>query len=405
MFYDKLGYITLKKKEVEDLSKKQLNVGLVGYKFMGKAHSNAYRQAGMFFELPVTVNMKTLCGREEAWVKDTAEKYGWEGYATDWKNLAADPDIDIVDICTPSNAHKEIAVEAAKAGKHIFCEKPLALSLADAREMLAEAQKTGVKHQIGFNYRFAPAVRLAKKMIDEGRLGRIFHYRGKYLQDFVMDPNFPLVWRLDKKVCGSGAHGDLGAHIIDLARFLVGDFKSVTGMSKTFIKQRPLAERMEGLTASASDTEMGEVHVDDATCFVAEFESGALATIESTRFAKGHKNDLSFEINGEKGSLRFELERMNELWYFNAEDEEGFQGFRLIQASEGVHPYMHAWWPVGHVIGYEHTFVHEMVEFFNAIANNTPTSPDFGDGVRCSQILEAVDISIERRAWVDVASI
>ncbi|HHZ14322.1 MAG TPA: Gfo/Idh/MocA family oxidoreductase [Clostridiales bacterium] len=386
--------------------KDTLNIGLVGYKFMGKAHSNAFRKVGMFFEPGLKVNMKAICGRDEEWVKESAEKFGWEGYETSWENLVKRDDIDVIDITAPSNFHKEIAIAAAEAGKHVFCEKPLALNLKDAREMLEVVKKANVKHQIGFNYRFAPAVQLAKKLIDEGKIGKIYHYRAHYLQDFIIDPGFPLVWRLDKDVAGSGSHGDLGAHFVDLARFLVGEFDEVIGMSETFIKERPIVERMTGLTATAQEgAEMGKVTVDDATIFMARFKNGALGSFEATRFAAGHKNDMFFEINGSKGSIRFSVERMNELEYYSVEDEEGLQGFRLIQVTEDIHPYADAWWPVGHVIGYEHTFVHEMYEFIEAIAKDKPTNPDFNDGVKCSQILEAVDVSIENRQWIEVDSL
>ena len=383
-----------------------LNIGLVGYKFMGKAHSNAYSRLGMFFDCSVQVTKKAICGRDQNWVAKSAEKFGWESCETSWKKLVSREDIDVIDITAPSNVHKEIALAAAANGKHIFCEKPLALTLSDAREMYDAAVKNKVKHQIGFNYRFAPAVQLAKNMIAAGKLGTIRHVRASYLQDFIIDPDFPLVWRLQKDVCGSGSLGDLGAHFIDLARFLVGDIKTVMGMQKTFIKKRPIVERMTGLSASAAaDAPMGEVDVDDGTVFLAEFENGALGVFEATRFAQGHKNDLSIEINGDRGSVKFVFERMNELQYFSADDEPGLQGFRLIQASEGIHPYMHAWWPAGHVIGYEHTFVHEMYEYVESIANDNPTSPDFYDGVKCSQIIEAVELASQRRAAVDVDSL
>ena len=385
---------------------KNLNIGMVGYKFMGKAHSNAYQRLGMFFDGAAKVNLKAICGRDEEWVKASAAKYGWEGYETSWKKLIERDDIDIIDINAPSDTHHDIAIAAAGNGKHIFCEKPLALNLAHAREMYDCVRKNNVKHQIGFNYRFAPAVQLAKQMIDSGKLGTIRHVRAYYLQDYIIDPEFPLVWRLQKDVCGSGSLGDLGAHFIDLSRFLVGDIKTVMGMSKTFITERPIVERMTGLTATATaDAPRGKVEVDDGTVFVTEFENGALGVFEATRFAQGHKNDLFIEINGDKGSIKYVFERMNELQYFNAEDDSGLQGFRLIQASEGGHPYMYAWWPVGHVIGYEQTFVHEMYEFTEAIANDTATSPDFYDGVKCSQIIEAVELSSQRRAAVDVDSL
>ena len=386
--------------------KKQINVGLVGYKFMGKAHSNALSKLKMFFDLDAEIVRKVLCGRDKDAVAKAAAKFGWETYETSWEKLVAREDIDVIDITTPSNQHKEIAIAAAENKKHVFCEKPLALSANDAREIIAAVEKSGVKHQVGFNYRFAPAVALAKKMIDDGKLGKIFHFRGKYLQDFIIDPSFPLIWRLYKDLAGSGSHGDLGAHVIDLARYLVGDFESVMGMAKTFVKERPIVKEMTGLSASAAEgSEMGKVTVDDATIFVTEFENGALGTFEATRFAAGHTNDMSFEINGEKGSLRFDLLRINELEYFNAQDETGLKGFRNIQVTESVHKYADAWWPPGHVIGYEHTFVHEFYEFFNAIIHDKTAIPSFYDGMKCCQILEAVDKSAAEGRLVKVSEI
>lgn len=384
----------------------EIGIGLVGYKFMGKAHSNAFQRLNMFFNPSSKILMKAICGRDEQWVREAAAKYGWEGCETSWERLVARDDINTVDITAPSNVHKEIAIAAAQNGKNIFCEKPLALNVKDARQMLEAVEKSGVRHQIGFNYRFTPAVALAKKIIDEGRLGQIYHFRAKYLQDWIINPDFPLVWRLDKNIAGSGSHGDLGAHIIDLARFLVGEFKSVIGIEKTFIKERPIVGQMTGLSARAGDTSIkGKVTVDDATMFLTEFQNGALGSFEATRLAAGNRNGMSFEINGSKGSLKFNFERMNELQYYNADDPEGLQGFRLIQASEEVHPYMSSWWPAGHGIGYEHTFVHEMYEFVEAIANDTKTSPDFYDGMKCSQVLEAVEKSIAERQWVQVDEI
>ncbi len=385
---------------------KELNIGLIGYKFMGKAHSNAFARLPMFFDCDAAVNRKCICGRDPEWVAKAAATLGWDEHETAWQKLVSRSDIDVIDITAPSNAHKEIAIAAAENGKHVFCEKPLALNLSDAREMLETVKKTGVKHQIGFNYRFAPAIQLAKKIIDDGKLGTIRHVRASYLQDFITDPEFPLVWRLQKSVCGSGSLGDLGAHFIDLARYLVGDFKSVMGIQKTFVTSRPLVERMEGLSANAqADAPRGTVDVDDGTVFVAEFENGALGVFEATRFSAGHKNDLFIEVSGDRGSVKFTFERMNELQYFSADDEDGLQGFRLIQASEGGHPYMSHWWPVGHVIGYEHTFVHEMYEFVQSIVKDTPTCPDFADGVECSRVIEAVELSASRRAMVDIASL
>ena len=385
---------------------KHINFGLVGYKFMGKAHSDAMARLPRFFDMDAELNMKVLCGRDREWVTEAAARYGWAEVETDWRKLVARDDIDAIDITAPSNAHKDIAIAAAQAGKHIFCEKPLALNLADSRAMLEAAQRANIRHQVGFNYRFAPALVLAKKLIDSGKLGKIFHFRGRFLQDWIIDPDFPKVWRLDKSVCGSGSLGDLGAHVIDAARYLVGDIACVTGMSKTFVKARPVVEKMTGLSGkAAADAPRAIVDVDDATMFSCEFECGALGLFEATRFAMGHKNDMALEVNGEFGSIRFSFERMNELEYFCASDEPGEQGWRLIQASEGIHPYMEHWWPTGHVIGFPETFCHELFEFVQAIATERDCAPSFADGVACAQIMEAVDLSIARRAWVDVTSL
>ena len=386
---------------------KTLNFGLVGYKFMGKAHSDALERLPRFFDMDMQIRRKALCGRDPEWAQQAAAKYGWDEVETDWRKLVARPDIDVIDITAPSNAHKDIAIAAAENGKHIFCEKPLALTLADSREMLAAAKKAEVRHQIGFNYRFAPALVLAKKLIDSGKLGKIFHFRGHFLQDWIIDPDFPKVWRLDKAVCGSGSLGDLGAHVIDAARYLVGDIASVTGMSKTFVKTRPVVARMTGLSGKADEDAPREpVDVDDATSFVCEFECGALGMFEATRFALGHKNDMSLEVNGEHGSIRFSFERMNELEYFNGDDEPGEQGWRMIQVSEGgVHPYWDRWWPAGHVIGFPETFCHELFEFVQCVAQGKDCVPSFVDGVKCAQIMEAVELSVERKAWVDVAEL
>jgi len=383
---------------------KKINVGLVGYKFMGKAHSNAYSDVAMFFDMDAEPVMKAVCGRNEEGVKAAAQKFGWEGYETDWEKLVKRDDIDLIDVTAPSNFHKEISLGAIEAGKHIFCEKPLALNLADAREMLQAAEEAGVKHMINFNYRTAPAVALAKKMIDDGLLGKIYHFRGVYLQDWIIDPEFPIVWRLDASVAGSGSHGDLNAHIIDIARFLVGDFEAVVGMEETFIKKRPLTEvgTTGGLTAVATGG-MGEVTVDDATLFLTRFTNGALGSFEATRFAAGRKNHNRFEVNGSKGSVVFNLERMNELEYYNCDDPEGLQGFRTIQATDGSHPYMHAWWPAAHIIGYEHTFIHQVHNLMQAIANDNMPSPSFVDGVKCQEVLDAVVKSAAEKRWVEIS--
>jgi len=382
----------------------QVRIGMVGYKFMGKAHSNAYRVLPMFFPNSTVPQMKAICGRNQEALEIARKQFGWGEAVTDWRELLKRDDIDLIDINAPSDAHKEIAIAAARAGKHIFCEKPLALTLSDAREMLAEAEAAGVKHMVGFNYRFAPAVQLAKKLIDEGRIGKINHFRGQFLQDWIMDPQFPLVWRLQKEIAGSGSLGDLGAHVIDMARYLVGEFSEVIGMSETFIKERPIAENMTGLSAKGgSSTEMGQVTVDDATLMMARFENGALGSIEATRFAGGHRCTNGFEINGSKGSVRFDFERMNELEVYFTDDAEDVQGFRRVLATDAPHAYMDAWWPAGHTIGYEHTFTHEMVELMDAITNDRQPVPNFVDGVKCQEVLEAVERSIEERRWVAIS--
>lgn len=383
-----------------------INVGLVGYKFMGKAHSNAFARLPMFFDSGADVRMKAICGRDAAGIEEARTKFGWETAETDYHQLVSRRDIDLVDVTAPSDYHKAIVMAAIENGKHVFCEKPLALNLADAREMLAAARKSGIRHQIGFNYRFAPAVQFAKKLIDEGKLGTIFHFRGMYLQDWIIDPMFPMVWRLNKDICGSGSLGDLGAHVIDMAHFLVGSIKTVTGMSKTFVKQRPVVESMTGLSGkAAADAPMADVTVDDVTSFCCEFDCGAMGTFEATRFAQGNKNAMSFEINGSLGAIRFNIERINELEFYDATAPAGQQGFAVIQASEGIHPYAGNWWPTGHVLGYEHTFVHEMHEFVRAIVEGRDASPGFEAGVAVAQVMDAVDLSIANRAWVDVATL
>jgi predicted dehydrogenase len=383
---------------------KEIRVGMVGYKFMGKAHSHAYRDLPMFFPNTAKPVMKLICGRDEAGVRQAAEQFGWEEYTTDWRQLVQRDDIDLIDINAPSDAHKEIAIAAAKAGKHIFCEKPLALTLPDAREMLSAAAQAGVKHMVGFNYRFAPAVQLAKKLVSEGRLGRIYHFRAWFLQDWIMDPDFPLVWRLQKDIAGSGSHGDLGAHLIDLAHYLIGDMSEVVGMSDTFIKERPMPEAMTGLSAQGSkNAPRGQVTVDDATLFLARFANGALGSFEATRFAAGHRCTNSFEINGSLGSVKFDFERMNELQVYFTDDAADVQGFRRVLATDPAHAYSEAWWPPGHTIGYEHTFIHEIVELMQALQEDRQPVPNFEDGVKCQQVLEAVERSAEERRWVQVS--
>ncbi len=381
--------------------RRTINIGLVGYGFMGRAHSTAYRQAWPFFQPRLKPVMKAICGRNEAAVRQAADSLGWETYETSWEQLVDREDIDLIDICTPGDSHRDIAVAAAEAGKHVFCEKPLANSLGEAKEMLAAVEEAGVKHMVNFNYRRVPAVQLAKQLINEGTIGEIRHWRAAYLQDWIVDPGFPLVWRLRREKAGSGALGDIGAHIIDLARFLVGEITDIIGMTATFIKERPLPTNMLDLPAAAS-TQRGKVTVDDGMAFLAHFDKGAIGTFEATRLATGRKNHARFEINGSRGSLVFNLERMNELQFYSLHDAPHLRGFRTILVTESVHPYINAWWPPGHGLGYEHTFTHAVVDLLNAVAEDRMPQPDFAQGVRVQAVLEAVEESWVQKKWVQV---
>jgi predicted dehydrogenase len=378
----------------------EIGVGLVGYKFMGRTHSNAYRQVGRFFGVDPVPRMKAICGRDETGVREAANTLGWESYETDYRKLAARGDVGLVDVVTPGNMHREIVLTALEAGKHVLCEKPLANSLAEAKEMVTAARNAGTVNMVCFNYRRAPAVQLAKKLIDEGRLGTIRHWRATYLQDFIMEPEFPLIWRLKKELAGSGALGDIGAHIVDLSRFLVGDVSEIVGMTETFIKERPLEEASAGGGLAASGgVETGQVTVDDAAAFLARFENGAVGTFEATRFAAGRRNKNAFEINGSKGSVAFNLERMNELEVFFTDDEADVQGFRTVNVTEPDHPYAGAWWPPGHIIGYEHTFVHTMKDLMDGIKSGESPAPTFEDAYRVQAVLDAVERSAEGGGW------
>jgi predicted dehydrogenase len=374
----------------------EIGVGLVGYKFMGRAHSNAYRQLPRFFDVDPTPRMAAICGRDEAGVKEAADSLGWPSYETDYRRLIERDDVGLVDVVTPGNTHREIVLAALEAKKHVICEKPLANTLAEAGEMLAAAREAGTVNTVCFNYRRAPAVQLAKKLIDEGRLGTIRHWRATYLQDFIMDPEFPLIWRLKKELAGSGALGDIGAHIVDLSQFLLGGISEVVGMMETFVKERPLEEASAGggLLASGGAA-TGEVTVDDAAAFLARFESGAMGTFEATRFAAGRRNENAFEINGSKGSVAFNLERMNELEVFFVDDDADVQGFRTVNVTEPDHPFAGAWWPPGHIIGYEHTFVHTMKDLMDGIKAGESPAPTFEDAYRVQAVLDAVERSAE----------
>ena len=377
--------------------KKTLNVAIIGYKFMGKAHSNAWLQAPRFFDLPAKPVLKVACGRNKDQVQEFADNWGWEEVETDWKKVIERDDIDIVDISLPPNLHAEVAIAAAKAGKHIYCEKPMAISLEDAKEVFKTAEEAGVRHYLNHNYRKMPAIALAKRFIEEGKLGTIHHWRGCYLQDWIVDPSFPLTWHLRKEVAGSGPHGDLNSHSVDLAHYLVGNISSVSCLQKTFIKERPLAdEKASGTFSGKSDsTKTGEVTVEDCSMMMVEFKNGAVGSFEASRFATGRKNYNTFEIYGSDGSLTFCMERPNELEYCNRNDAEGEQGFRKILATDPSHPYVNHWWPTGHNIGYEHGHIHAVADFIEGIEKDLPISPDFNDGVNCMEVLEAGTKSAE----------
>lgn len=382
--------------------KQKVRIGMIGYKFMGKAHSHAYRDLPFYFDLGIEPVLQTIVGRDKTSVKLASEKFGWLSYETDWRRLIEREDIDVIDIGTPNNTHVEIAIAAAEAGKHIICEKPLALNTQQALNMLKAVQKAGVIHMVSYNYRFVPAIQYAKKLIQDGMLGEIYHFRAQYLQDWIMDPGFPLVWRLRKDVCGSGSLGDLMAHSIDLARFLVGEIKEVTGMMETFIKKRPLGEMSGGLSASISGESFADVDVDDAVAAMARFENGAVGVFEATRFGKGNRNGNRLEINGSKGSIRWDMENMNTLQLYLEEDTPGMQGFRSINCTESVHPYGEAYWPAGHIIGYEHTFINLMHDFMKGILTNTNPNPNFEDGYRNQVILDAIEKSASAGKWMKI---
>ena len=385
---------------------KEIRVGLVGSRFMGKAHSNAYLKVEKFFDLDCTIDMRSVCGRNQAELEPFAKRFGWSRAETDWKKLTAAADIDLIDVCTPGDTHALISIAAAKAGKHVFCEKPLANSLADAKQMLAAVREAGVRHMVNFNYRRAPAVALAKRMIDDGAIGEVRQYRATYLQDWLADASSPMSWRLVKEVAGSGAHGDLNAHAIDLARYLTGEeIVQVVGDMKTFIHERPWPDGSSsgvGASGATDQSGVGKVTVDDATTFLARFSNGAIGTFEATRMARGRKNYNRLEVNGTRGTLVWNFEDMNMLEYFSADDPADRQGFRQIMATEDCHPYVAAWWPPGHVLGYEHGFVNGVYDLCQAITRGEEVAPDFRDGAQCVAVLEAVEASCQSGAWQTV---
>ncbi|GIV83498.1 MAG: dehydrogenase MviM [Candidatus Roseilinea sp.] len=390
---DEVGFVTMAGPRAEGQAP-TIGVGMLGYAFMGKAHSNALKKLPYMMYPPVAIpRLVAIAGRNKAAVREAAKRYGYEKAYTDWRKLIDDPDVQVFDNGGPNNIHAEPNIAAAKAGKHVISEKPLGRNAEECWEMWQAVKKAGVKHMVAFNYRFVPAVRLAKELIDQGKLGRIYHFRACYLQEWIADENFPMVWRLDKRIAGSGALGDLGSHIIDLARFLVGEPKSLMARTGTFITER------------SANGKRAKVTVDDAFEAVVEYKNGALGTLEATRFAPGRKNHNTFEINAEHGSIRFNLENMNYLEVFMRDQPREIQGFTQVLVSESYHPFWKNWWPQGHIIGWEHTFVHEFHHFFDAIVNNTDVKPygaDFEDGYKNAVICDAILQSAREKKQVDI---
>jgi predicted dehydrogenase len=374
----------------------EIGIGMLGYAFMGKAHTNAFKKIPYMMYPPVAIpKLVGIAGRNQSAVEAAAQRFGYENAYTDWRDMLENDDIQVFDNGGPNDAHAEPTIAAALAGKHVFCEKPLARTAEEAKSILDAVQKTGVKNMVAFNYRFVPAIQQAKKLIESGKLGKIYHFRAVYLQEWGMDPTMPTSWRFQKDIAGSGSLGDLGAHIIDIARFLVGEPKAVSGLTKTWITERP--DGSGGMVKS---------DVDDGIVALLDFENGALGTVEATRFAQGRKNYNSFEINAENGSIQFNMERLNELNVFwKGEEPDTTQGFHNVLVTEAHHPYLENWWPHGHIIGWEHSFVHEFNHFFSAIVNDTDVDPygaTFVDGYRNAVICDAIIESANSRRHVDV---
>ena len=380
---------------------KQIRIGLIGHKFMGRAHTHAYTDLPIFFDPGVEVVKKIICSNEES-VIEIAKRWHWEKYSLDWHEVVNSPEVDLVDIAAPSVVHAQIAIAAAQTGKHVFCEKPLALNLEDAKAMVNAVEKAGVVNMIGFNYRRVPAIALAKKLINDGEIGEIYHFRGIYQQSWLIDPNFPLAWRLRKSRAGYGSLGDLGAHVVDLARYLVGEIDEVLCTQETFITERPIPSFEDGLVAIPGK-ERGKVNVDDAASFLARFKGKkTIGYLEMTRYGTGHRNQNRIEINGSKGAIIFDMEKMNELEFYRVNDPSHIQGYRRIQVGERDHPYMANWFPAGHIIGYGDTFVNQAYDLVTAIKEGKKITPDFNDGLICQQILEAADMSVRTKKWEKV---
>jgi predicted dehydrogenase len=385
-----------------------LGVGMVGYAFMGAAHSQAWRTAPHFFDLPLRPTMRALCGRDSGRVADAATRLGWESAETDWTRLLARADIDLVDICSPGETHAEIAIAALEAGKHVLCEKPLANTVAEAEAMTAAAERAaerGVRSMVGFTYRRVPAIALARRLVEEGRIGDVRHVRAQYLQDWLTDPSTPMSWRLDKEKAGSGALGDIGAHVVDLTQHITGDHvTTVNGLLQTFVTKRPLASSTSGAllggeAPDGGDQQTGEVTVDDTAAFLARFGGGAIGVFEATRFATGRKNSIRIEINGSRGSLAFDFEDMNVLHFYDAEEPAEAAGFRRIVVTEPTHPYVGSWWPPGHGLGYEHAFTHQVVDLVTAIGRGEQPLPSFAEGLQVQRVLDAVERSAQDGSW------
>ena len=370
---------------------KKLNIAIIGQKFMGRAHSNGWKQAQNFFSLNAEPVLKVACGRNETELKKFADRWGWSEISSDWKSVIERDDIDIVDIATPTHLHHEMVIHAAKHGKHIFCEKPFALNLAEAESMLEAVNSCNTVNYLNHNYRRCPAIVLAKKMISEGKLGTIYHLRSTYQQDWLADPNAPMGWQLDSKLSGGGPHIDLGSHCIDLAHSLIGEISSIGCLQAHFVNER-----------KTNDNRTQKVDVDDASIMSVEFTNGAVGSFECTRYASGRKNRNQFEINGSEGSLVFDLEKMNELDYFSNNDNSSEQGFRKIIVTDPSHQYASNWWPPGHIIGYEHTFVHAVADFINAVVGNQTINPNFQDGVNCMRVLDAANLSAQSGQRVNI---
>lgn len=377
--------------------KPTLAVAMIGHAFMGAAHSQAWRSAPRFFDLALEPTMAVVCGRDSVRAAEAAARLGWAEGAADWREVVARDDIDVIDICTPGDSHRDIAIAALAAGKHVLCEKPLANTVAEAEQMVAAAgaaRAHGVRSMVGFTYRRVPAIAYARRLVAAGRLGEIRHVRAQYLQDWIADPEAPLTWRLDKQKAGSGALGDIGAHIIDLTQYLTGDtLHEVSGQLETFVTERPVA---------GPGSARGPVTVDDAAAFIGRFTGGALGVFEASRFATGRKNAIRVELNGSRGSLAFDFEDMNVLHFTDAAIDASEAGFRRILVTEPEHPYVGAWWPPGHGLGYEHAFTHQVVDLVTAIADGTEPAPSFADGLQVQRVLDAVEASSDTRQWQEI---